>query len=102
SRPDDRCISLGVECEGGEFGRLSMEIGVPLHLQGTQQSFDVTASARYPYGKGRMLRCRDGLVVGEAGGEAFRAALTIAAAATGHIHMLNQARCKMTLPRGVS
>jgi hypothetical protein len=101
NRPDARTFVFAVDCEGGGFARAAMEVGVPVALQGQKQSFDVAAKIEYPNGRGRMLRFRDGLAVGKAGGDAFRIGLTVAAAATGSIVLSKPAQFKIVFPRGV-
>lgn len=101
NRPDARSFVFSIECGGAEFGRVFAEIGVPLALQGQKQSFDVAARIDYPKGRGRMLRFRDGLVVGRAGGDALRLGIALAAAATGSIHISKPAQIKLVMPRGV-
>lgn len=102
TRAHSSCLNLGVECDGGEFGVLTVDWQEPVQLHGASQSFDVSANVEYPFGHGRMLRFRDGMRVGKAGVDGFRLALTVAAAATGHIHISRPARVSLMFPTGTA
>jgi hypothetical protein len=54
---------LDIQCQHGAFGIVRQPLVIPLAIQGTFQTFGVSATVNYPAGKGRMLRFRDGLYV---------------------------------------
>lgn len=58
-------ISLDIDCGPAAFGLVLVPLAVPQQHQGKTQKFDVGASVRYPDGRGRCLRFRDGVRVGK-------------------------------------
>jgi hypothetical protein len=74
---------------------------VPDKFQGKTQALDVAANVRYPEGKGKMVRYRGGVQVGKASTDAWKVALTVAAAMAGHITVTSPAKVKLPLPRNV-
>ncbi len=103
-RPFDG-VKFDIEAGPAAFGIARVPIPMPVACQGKRHRFDVAATAKYPQGKGRMLRFRDGLKVkSEAGvSELGSAVLTIGLAAFGHIHISGRpASITLSVPAGVS
>jgi hypothetical protein len=95
-------VSIGFEYGGGEFGATRVPWAVDEQLQGKTDVLEVAADVRYPQGKGRMIRYRDGLRVGTAKGANFQVAATVAAAMAGFILISRPARVRLRYPTGVS
>jgi hypothetical protein len=101
-RPDLSDIALGLPCGPAEFGRSSIPWAIPQNLQGKAVSLSIYAGAKYPNGRGTLLRYRDGLRVGAVGTDVWREGLQIAGALGGALVISRPARIKLTLPSGVS
>jgi hypothetical protein len=63
SQPFFPPVFIEIDCPGGAFGKTSWPVGVPYEAAGRAITFDVGARVRYPQGKGRILRFRDGITV---------------------------------------
>ncbi len=110
-RPPSRHLSLGrwplptvdvtVDCDGAAFGVYRTPWPVPAKLQGRVAKCDVAGAVRYPNGRGQMVRFRDGLRAGSAGGDLAKAALTVSMAAVGGLYVSRPARMQVKLPLGV-
>lgn len=96
-------IALEIPCEPAAFGVVSMPIPVPLAVQGKRQTFEVGASVKYPQGRGKMLRFRDGIVIRTNSnfGDAFGTTLAVGALLGGNILIPQPATVELELPRGV-
>lgn len=57
-------VVLEIDCAPAAFGVARCRWPVPAKYQGKKQSLDVAAKVRYPDGRGRLLRGRDGIYVG--------------------------------------
>jgi len=91
-----------VACGAGEFGKQSLAWSVPLRFQGKKILWDVAAQARFPSGRGELLRGRNGATVGDhlvgTGEEAVRAVSGLVLSAA-HLHASTRsARVELILP----
>ena len=104
SRAPIESITFEISCEPGAFGVVRMPLPVPEKLQGKTQSFEVGASVKYPSGKGRKVRFRDGIFLrtNSKFGNKFGTALTVAGAAGGMIVLNSPATVKLRLPDDVA
>jgi hypothetical protein len=57
-------FKVEIICAGGEFGKKSCVCGLPLRFKGEGILWDVAAQTKYPNGRGKLLRVRDGIRVG--------------------------------------
>lgn len=94
--------TVEIECEGGAFGLTQVPWPVPGKYQGTKQSFDVGAYVEFRDGRGKMLRFRDGVAVGNATVDAWKGAATLIGAAGGMIVMSRPAKLTVKLPESVA
>ncbi len=101
-RPDISDIALGISCGPAEFGRSSIPWSIPSELQGKTISLSVYAGVKYPFGRGTLLRFRDGMRVGAVGMDTWREGLQVAGALVGALVISRPARVKLNLPLGVS
>jgi hypothetical protein len=101
-RPDVSDITLGVSCGPAEFGRSSIPWSIPSELQGKMISLSVYAGVRYPSGRGKLLRFRDGMRVGAVGMDTWREGLQVAGALVGALVISRPARIKLRRPSGAS
>ncbi|NQT14902.1 MAG: hypothetical protein HQ582_19260, partial [Planctomycetes bacterium] len=53
-----------IDCDDGAFGATRVPWGIPVVFQGAEHRFDVHACVRYPRGRGKTLRFREGAAVG--------------------------------------
>jgi hypothetical protein len=97
--PDERWQLENIEfaADGAEFGVFRRAINIPDYLLGRKITFEITGKNHFPDGRGRMVRFRDGLVVGQLSQKALNV-ITVAAAATGHIHVARTARVELEFP----
>lgn len=95
-------LVIPIECEGGAFGVSLVPWGIPHSRQGTVQTLEVAAYVEYPYGRGKMLRFRDGANVGNATVDAWKTVGTVIAAMGGTIVIHRPAQLRLTLPVGVA
>jgi hypothetical protein len=96
-------LNIRVDCPAAGFGLVEIPLPVPQKYQGTIQSFDIGADVNYPSGRGQMVRFHDGTSVGSAGFDPLGPiALTLAAAATGHVLWTSPARCQVPMPEDVA
>ena len=95
-------VNLGIACPAAAFGKSSIQWIIPAEAQGRQISLDVVASVKYPDGRGKLLRYKDGLRVGAAGTDVWREGLQIMGAMGGAIVFHKPARISFTLPTGVA
>jgi hypothetical protein len=101
-RPDLSDITLGVSCGPAEFGCSTIPWAIPENLQGKVVSLSLYAGVKYPNGRGKLLRYKDGLRVGAVGTDVWREGLQIAGAVGGALVISRPARIKFPLPAGVS
>jgi hypothetical protein len=101
-RPDLSDITLGLTCGPTEFGCSTIPWTIPENLQGKIVSLSLYAGVKYPNGRGKLLRFKDGLRVGAVGTDVWREGLQIAGAIGGALVISRPARIKFTLPSGVS
>lgn len=96
-------VTFEIACDPGAFGVVRMPLPVPEKLQGKTQAFEVGASVKYPSGKGRKVRFRDGIFLraNSKFGNKFGTALTVAGAAGGMIVLSSPATVKLKLPEDV-
>ncbi|HUW57188.1 MAG TPA: hypothetical protein VMZ92_11170 [Planctomycetota bacterium] len=103
TRKKMQSMALRIDCGPGAFGIAQVPLPVPEKYQGKAAALDVGAAVKYPKGKGKMLRYRDGLEVGPVkfnstlGQVATLAGLFVGMAITSH-----PARAKVTLPENVA
>ena len=83
-------IAVQIDCSGGECGVMQVPWGISQDYQGTAQILDVGADVTYPNRRGRLLRFREGLEVGDTNLRMF-----------GFLGIRKPARCKLDLPIGV-
>jgi hypothetical protein len=95
-------LTLGVSCSPAEFGCSTIPWAIPGNLQGKAVSLSLYAGVKYPNGRGKLLRYKDGLRVGSVGMDFWREGLQIAGAIGGGVVISRPARIKFTLPSGVS
>jgi hypothetical protein len=110
-KPPSRNFSLGrwplqtvdvtVECEGAAFGVARVPWPIPAKLQGKLAKCEVAGAAKFPNGRGKLMRYHDGLRAGAVGGDIGRALLTVGALAGGAIVVSRPARMQFKLPHGV-
>jgi hypothetical protein len=101
-KPDLSDLTLGLSCDPAAFGCSTIPWSVPENLQGKAVSLSLYASVKYPNGRGKLLRYKDGMRVGSVGTDVWREGLQIAGALGGAIVVSRPARIKFTLPSGVS
>ena len=91
-------LKVEVVCGGGEFGKRYCVCGLPLHFKGESILWDVAAQAKYPKGRGKLLRMRDGMRVGtEIRFAAFRQLIRFIGFFV-HLHSEKPARIKIKFP----
>jgi len=56
-------LTVEIECEPGASGIAHFPVAIPEHYQGKEVLFEIGATVRYPKGKGKMLRFRNGMLV---------------------------------------
>jgi hypothetical protein len=96
-------IDVDVAVEGGSFGVLRFPVAVPLVVQGVVIHCDVLASVSYPSGRGKLLRLRHGLHVGEPGPVSTgRLLLGLLRVASGTIGVTHPARISLQMPKPVA
>lgn len=97
-------ITYQIECEPAAFGVVRISLPIPRQLQGKRQSFDVGASVRYPSGKGKQVRFRDGIIIGtDADFEnSFGEAIAVAGFMAGHIVLHKAPTAHVQLPANVA
>lgn len=101
NRPNLGTLTVEIECAGGGFGVTSVPWGIAKKFQGKKQSLDVGAKVTYPNGRGKMIRYRGGMQVGNASVDMWKGILTVAAAAGGMIVISKSAKVKLMIPNDV-
>ena len=94
-------IAVTVDCDGAAFGVHRTPWPVPAKLQGRSARCDVAAKARYPNGRGKLMRYREGIRAGVPGSDVGRAALMLGAAAVGSLYLSEPAHWRVRLPTGL-
>lgn len=96
-------LLFDVICEEGAFGVVTLPVGLPHEVQGCKATYRVGASVKYPDGRGKRLRFRDGLSLRE--DAKFRdrlgTTLTVLGALVGHIVISTPAKITVMLPEDV-
>jgi hypothetical protein len=59
-KPDLSDLTLGVSCSPAEFGCSAIPWAIPANLQGKAVSLSLYAGVKYPNGRGKLLRYKDG------------------------------------------
>src|SRR4051794_17821405 len=95
--PDAR---VSVACGPAAFGKAWGPWAIPKELRGKSISVDVTASCKYPKGRGKMLRYRAGLNVGTAPQSVVSDSIKLIGA-LGGFHGGAPARARLLLPEDV-
>lgn len=54
--PSAEVLNFEVTCESGAYGMARLPLPVPMNLQGERETFEISASASYPKGRGKRLR----------------------------------------------
>ena len=91
---------VSIACGPGAYGKSFVPWAIPLGLQGKDVLVDVAAKAKYPKGRGKMLRYRVGLEVGTAPGSVTSDLIKVLGVFAG-IHGGRSARAKLSLPENV-
>lgn len=104
NRAPIQAITYLIECEPAAFGVARISLPVPKQLQGKRQSFDVGASVRYPAGKGKQLRFRDGIIIRTDADfeDSFATAIAVTSVMTGHIVLHWPPAARVQLPTDVA
>jgi hypothetical protein len=95
-------VRVEIECEGGGFGSATVPYGIPSSYQGKALRFELIAFSEFPGGKGRMLRFRDGVPVGNHHKSMADTAVTALSAVSLHPHFSESATFKVQLPANVN
>ena len=61
-------VDVTIECEGASYGVSNIPWPILTSMQGRTVSLEVTAQTTYPGGRGKLMRLREGIRVGPAGG----------------------------------
>jgi hypothetical protein len=93
-------IVAEINCEGGAYGVCDIPWPLASSLQGLTVRFGVACQTKYPLGRGKLLRFREGLRISLSTSRHF--ALTAFLLPLGHIFIYRPARIKFTLPKNVS
>ncbi len=102
TRPALAEATADVRCPGAAFGFAIIPYAIDQRYHGKVIRFEVAAVTRYPEGKGKLLRFRDGLKVGTRHKSGGDLALLALAGLAGHLHYTSQATFKVRLPAQVS
>jgi hypothetical protein len=100
-RPEVGDLELQIYCPGAAFGVAAAPYGVPKRYQGEMLRFEVIASARYPNGKGRMIRYRDGSPVASAYKSGIDAVILALGGLVGHHHYRSSTTLRIHFPMGI-
>ena len=96
-------MTVRILCGPGAFGIAEIPLPVPEKYQGKAATFEIGAAVKYPKGKGKMLRYRDGLEVGPV---KFNSTLgqvgTLAGLFVGMAIVSHPARANFALPESVA
>jgi hypothetical protein len=95
--PPWRLSPLEFAVDGAEYGVYRRALAIPANVRGRRIVLDIIGKNYFPGGRGRMLRFRDGFVVGR-WSQSTLDVVTAVAAATGHIHLARTARIKIDIP----
>jgi hypothetical protein len=95
-------IEVTLDCEGGAYGICEIPWPIEPTLQGKRAVMEVSAATTYPGGAGKLLRFREGLRVGKAGGEAMRTAASAGLLVAGVITVGRPATIRFQLPPNVA
>lgn len=96
-------VVLPFDCGAAAFGFVRFPLALPAKYHGTVQRFDIGAKVKYPHGRGKMLRYRDGLRVGDARiNRLADQALTLLGAFGGVVAISRPASFSLRLPAGVA
>lgn len=104
TRANIATITFEIACDAAAFGVATLPVPLPPSVQGKTQKFEVGASVKYPQGRGKRLRFRDGLMIRSNTnfGNSFGTALTVVGALSGTIVLSRPATLAVTLPSGAA
>jgi hypothetical protein len=91
-------IDMDIKCESAAFGVVRIPWPIPAQAQGETVKCDVACDTSYPGGRGKLLRFREGMRAGAAGGGAARAAVTGGLLLVGVISISRPAAVSIKLP----
>lgn len=89
-------MTFPIQCPPAAFGRCRMYLPVARELQGSKVVFAVTAAAKFPRGKGQLIRYGEGLHVGKVGGNGLW--LTLLGLLAGAIVFSRSAKITLAMP----
>jgi hypothetical protein len=95
-------INVDIDCDGGAFGTYRTPWAVPLKVQGKTVKCDISCTTKYPSGRGKLLRFREGLRVGAPSSDIARAAVAVSLLLIGVLRLSRPARVRMHLPTGIA
>jgi len=95
-------VDVEVDCDGAAFGVHRQPWPIPTTLQGKLAKCEVAGAVRYPAGRGRLMRYREGMRTGTPGGDVGRAVATLGMAAVGGLYISRPANVKIRLPTGAA
>ena len=105
-KPPMPIVNIPVDCPGGAYGNCSMVWPIPQEWQGKTCLIGIAAAARYPDGRGTLLRSRSGAAVGKLSKGIWGTGMSLLQlAALGPLHAIMNAqptRQKKLLPEGVA
>ena len=96
--PNIKGFSVGLKLQPGEYGFATFAVPFPPNIKGKTASLDVSASVKYPDGRGKLLRFRNGLEVGAADCSFWKEGLQALGAAAGSLIFTQPARMKLSVP----
>ena len=86
-------IDVKVECGGAEFGVCRAPWPIPRRLQGKKKKYEVACDVKYPRGRGKLLRFREGGRVGTPGEIYFSRTASLTVILPGPVGELRASRC---------
>jgi len=96
--PNIKGFTVGFRVGPGEYGFATFTLPLPPNIKGKTVSLDVSASVKYPDGRGKLLRFRNGLQVGAADVSFWKEGLQALGAAAGSLIVTQPARIKLSMP----
>jgi len=94
-------IDVDVDCDGGAFGVCRLPWPISAEMQGRKVAFEIACATRYPQGRGKLLRYREGLRAGTPG-SGRRAAATAGLLLVGVVSVSRPATFTFKLPTGIA
>ena len=95
-------VYVKVDCDGGAYGSATVPFALPPEYLGRKLKFEILAETEFPAGRGKMLRFRDGVHVGNRYKSGADTALMALSGLTGHLHVKKQATFVCRLPEQAS